>query len=34
MIQNKKLLVKILAIGIAVIFLGTSFLILFLYAFS
>lgn len=34
MIQNRKLLVKILAILVAAVFLGTSFLMLFLYAFS
>ncbi len=32
--KNKKLIIKITAIIIAVIFLGTSFLMLFMYAFS
>lgn len=32
--KNKKLIIKITAIIIAAIFLGTSFLMLFMYAFS
>lgn len=31
--RNRKLLVKIMAIAIALIFLGTTFMMLFLYAF-
>jgi len=34
MVKNRKLLIKITAIIIALIFLGTSFMMLFMYAFS